>query len=278
MQFAASNQLGQDEFGDPNELPLWFIPPYQVQLGKHIADGSFGAVYEKEWLDTEVVIKQVLLDPSDKENWEQFRSEADLWFTLNHPNLIKLYGACHQGRPFFVCEPASHGTLATYLKGKNRRTIWFSIGDAALGLQHLHDHGIIHGDIKGNNILVCDSTDGYPTAKLADFVMKVADWVLFGGRHLNVCLEFVQQFASDIYSLGMCILEAISGQYPWGNTLPDAVVARNVVEMQQLPARPECMNDHEWQLVTRMCRYEPHRRIPIGAVINCAFNLAGQFM
>ncbi|KAG1712817.1 hypothetical protein DVH05_000552 [Phytophthora capsici] len=287
MQFAAKNQLGdsQDDF---NDLPLWFIPPYQVQLGKHIAAGSFGAVYEGEWLDTDVVVKQVLLDPNDKENWEQFRREADLWFSLNHPNVIKLYGACHQGRPFFVCEPASHGTLATYLKGKNRRTIWFAIGDAALGLQHLHDHGIIHGDIKGNNILVCDSTDGYPTAKLADFGLSIVttrstatssdesgDLGAFRWKAPECLLGARPTFESDIYSLGMCILEAISGEYPWGNTLPDAVVARNVVEMQQLPARPEGMNDDEWQLVTRMCRYQPHRRIPIGAVINCAYNLAG---
>ncbi|KAK1935738.1 Mitogen-activated protein kinase kinase kinase 10 [Phytophthora citrophthora] len=103
MQFAAKNQFGDsllDGTDDYRDMSLWFIPPYQVQLGKHIADGSFGAVYEGEWLDTDVVVKQVLLDPSDKENWEQFRREADLWFSLNHPNLIKLYGACHQGIPF----------------------------------------------------------------------------------------------------------------------------------------------------------------------------------
>ncbi|KAF4130648.1 Protein tyrosine kinase [Phytophthora infestans] len=258
MQFAATGLAGVE---DTEDLPLWFIPPYQVQLGKHIADGSFGAVYEGEWLDTDVVVKQVLLASSD-ENGEQFRHEADLWFSLNHPNLIKLYGACHQGRPFFVCEPASRGTLASYLKDKDRRLIWFAISDVALGLQHLHDHGIIHGDLKGNNILVCDSSEGISTAKLADFGLSIATnqvgapandeydtlgafrWkapeCLLGGR---------PTFASDIYSLGMCIVEAITGQYPWGDTLPDSVVVRNVIENKSLPSRPECMNDLEWQLL-----------------------------
>ncbi|POM74023.1 TKL protein Kinase [Phytophthora palmivora] len=293
MQFAATTQVGTfsdhlASVGDGNEeLPLWFIPPYQVQLGTHIADGSFGAVYEGEWLDTDVVVKQVLLDPTDKENWEQFRREAELWFTLNHPNIIELYGACHQGRPFFVCEPASHGTLASYLKGKDRRTIWFAIGDAALGLQYLHDHNIIHGDIKGNNILVCDSLDGLPTAKLADFGLSIVtthtttsasndNGVLgaFRWKAPECLLGARATFASDIYSLGMCIIEAITNQYPWGNTLPDSVVIRNVTEMRSLPPRPECMSDDEWQLVSWMCRFEPHRRVPIGAVINWAFNLA----
>lgn len=88
-------------------------------------------MYEGEWLDTDVVVKQVLLDQAQQENREQFRREAELWFSLNHPNLIKLYGAYHQGQPFFVCEPARHGTLASYIKGESRRTIWLAIGDAA---------------------------------------------------------------------------------------------------------------------------------------------------
>ncbi|EEY61958.1 uncharacterized protein PITG_13935 [Phytophthora infestans T30-4] len=52
MQFAATGLAGVE---DTEDLPLWFIPPYQVQLGKHKADGSFGAVYEGEWLDTDVL-------------------------------------------------------------------------------------------------------------------------------------------------------------------------------------------------------------------------------
>ncbi|GMF21332.1 unnamed protein product [Phytophthora lilii] len=283
---ASAELLGNDDEG---ELPLWFIPPYQVQLGNHIADGSFGAVYEGEWLDTDVVVKQVLLDQTNKENREQFRREADLWFSLNHPNLIKLYGACHQGRPFFVCEPACHGTLAKYCRGKTRRTIWFAIGEAALGLQHLHDHEIVHRDIKGNNILICDSVDGSPTAKLADFGLSIvtngkADSAPDDNGALGAfrwkapeCLQgAVPSFASDIYSLGMCIIEAITGQFPWGNTVPDSVVIHNVVIMRSLPPRLDCFSDDEWRLVTRMCRYEPHHRISIGTVINCAFNLAAK--
>jgi serine/threonine protein kinase len=292
LQFESNAPLGTNpqkssSFGDSEELPLWFIPPYQVQLGSHIADGAFGAVYEGEWLDTDVVVKQVLLEQTDLDSWAQFRREADLWFSLNHPNLIKLYGACHQGRPFFVCEPASHGTLASHLRGKSRRKVWFAIGDAALGLQHLHHHEIVHGDIKGNNILVCDSVDGLPTAKLADFGLSVvtnraaprvddASGALGAFRwKAPECLQGMPPtFASDIYSFGMCLIEAITGRYPWGCTMPDSAVVRNVVENRLLPPRPESFSDEEWQLVTRMCHYEPQRRIPVGAVINCAFNLA----
>ncbi|RLN63947.1 hypothetical protein BBJ28_00017036, partial [Nothophytophthora sp. Chile5] len=145
-------------------LPQWFVPAHQVGLRDHIADGSFGAVYRGEWLGTDVVVKQVLTDQENKENRAQFRQEIDVWYSLNHEHLIKLYGACHEGRPFFVCERASQGSILSYVKGFGRSTAWHFQRDAAEGLQHLHDHGVVHGDLKGNNILVSDNI-----AKLADF-------------------------------------------------------------------------------------------------------------
>ncbi|RLN73296.1 hypothetical protein BBJ28_00025952, partial [Nothophytophthora sp. Chile5] len=71
-------------------LPQWFIPAHHVDLGHHIADGAFGAVYRGEWLGTDVVVKQVLTDQENEENRAQFRQEIDLWFSLNHEHLIKL--------------------------------------------------------------------------------------------------------------------------------------------------------------------------------------------
>ncbi|KAE9054951.1 hypothetical protein PF007_g32472, partial [Phytophthora fragariae] len=148
-------------------LPTWLIPVHQIELGRHLASGSFGAVYEGTWLGSKVVVKQVLTDQADADNRNQFKAEADLWFSLNHDHIIKLYGACHDERPFFVCERATRGTLTSFAKGKERLEIWSYIHQALLGLRHLHDHEIVHGDLKGNNILVCD--DG---AKLADFGMS----------------------------------------------------------------------------------------------------------
>ncbi|RLN91232.1 hypothetical protein BBJ28_00023523, partial [Nothophytophthora sp. Chile5] len=115
LQFSARESGGISSLGSTTPLaqlggisaetlPQWFIPAHQVELRDHIADGSFGAVYRGEWLGTDVVVKQVLTDQENKENRDQFRQEIDLWFSLNHEHLIKLYGACHEGRPFFVCE------------------------------------------------------------------------------------------------------------------------------------------------------------------------------
>ncbi|KAE9109462.1 hypothetical protein PF007_g12224 [Phytophthora fragariae] len=263
------------------ELPRWFIPPHQLKLGSHIASGAFGAVYEAAWLGTDVVVMQVFSDQTDSKSREQFRHELDLWFGLNHANLIKLYGACHEGRPFFVCERATFGTLASFVRGKHRKEIWFCLWDAAKGLQHLHDRGIVHGDLKGNNILVCDEY----RVKLADFGLSTntnrdplgygeagdvgairwkAPECLVGGR---------PTFESDMYSFGMCIMEAMTGQFPWG-TIPDTVVKRNVLKRKALPPRPRIFNDSEWEMVQRMCHSDPQRRITIGAVVSMIYNFS----
>ncbi|KAE9322404.1 hypothetical protein PR003_g17245 [Phytophthora rubi] len=191
-------------------LPTWLIPVHQIELGRHLASGSFGAVYEGTWLGSKVVVKQVLTDQADADNRNQFKAEADLWFSLNHDHIIKLYGACHDERPFFVCERATRGTLTSFAKGKERLEIWSYIHQALLGLRHLHDHGIVHGDLKGNNILVCD--DG---VKLADFGMSfIANRPETVGESNGAlgafrwkapeCLKGEPpSFASDIYSFGM---------------------------------------------------------------------------
>ncbi|KAF1330254.1 hypothetical protein FI667_g5266, partial [Globisporangium splendens] len=79
---------------------------------------------------------------------------------LNHINIVEMYGACYVDTPFFVCEFARGGELGSYLKknGWEPYLIWYSLLNAALGLQYLHDNGIVHGDLKGNNIMLVLTT------------------------------------------------------------------------------------------------------------------------
>ncbi|RLN89560.1 hypothetical protein BBJ28_00010252 [Nothophytophthora sp. Chile5] len=263
-------------------IPNWFIPAHLVELGEHIADGSFGAVYRGTWIGTNVVVKQ-LHDQMDRKSREDFWREADLWFSLNHDNLVKLFGACHEGRPFFVCEPANRGTLVSFLASKRDqnggkvRKGWRRLYEAALGLEHLHERGIVHGDLKGNNILVCD--DGLNTVKLADFGLSVfvnrgeaaaATGALgaFRWKAPECLLGSGPTFESDVYSFGMCVLEAVTGEFPWGTAMPDEAVKFHVVEERQLPPRPSNFDDLEWGLVQRMCCFAPSERIRMGAVVN----------
>jgi len=258
-------------------IPEWFIPSYEVELGDFISQGSFGAVYRGKWFDTDVVIKTLLSDSAEQR--QAFVHEAEIWFILNHPNVVQLYGACHVGsRPFFVCEFASKGTLDSYLAAQDRNMwVWIRLHQAALGLEVLHRRGIVHGDLKGNNILIGDDGE----AKLTDFGLSVfgrtqdaEDAPETGGGAQGAyrwkapeCLSGSHPtFASDVYSFAMCIIEAKSGQYPWGSSLPDAVV-KYYVKNGRVPDRPGGFQDDEWDLVKRMTRFDPSERVDMTVVV-----------
>jgi serine/threonine protein kinase len=268
-------------------LPRWFTPRYLVKFGSHIASGAFGSVRHGKLLGADVVIKELNSGCTTADEWQQFRRELGLWFSLNHENLIKLYGACDVGLPFFVCERATQGTLVSALKQNDKWNVWVMLWYAAKGLEHLHDNGIIHGDLKGNNILVCEG-DMFkrPIAKLADFGLSVlANGKTSGEQGARgayrwkapECLDGAPpSFASDIYSFGVCVVEAVSGQFPWGNTLDDRVVKYYVTKRRELLPLPPQLQGNKWKLIERMCAFDPDERINAGAVVHILLRMSQQ--
>ncbi|KAF1318949.1 Tkl protein kinase, partial [Globisporangium splendens] len=251
----------------------WFVPPYQVECDeKPFSEGSFGAVYHGK-MNGAVVVVKCMLSVGDDGARQQFLKEVQVWSRLRHPHVLLFLGACHIGQLFFVCDYAKNGTLPAFLKkGNNQQFTWEKLHEVALGLQYLHDRHIIHGDLKGNNLLV--ATDG--RAKVADFGLslivassKTLKPVELGAprwRAPEVLKGESISMPSDIYAFGMCIVEAVSGENPWGNALPDAAVRRNVKKGVPL-LRPSGFSDVQWELVTRMIAFEPSERVKIAAVV-----------
>ncbi|RLN95502.1 hypothetical protein BBJ28_00022747, partial [Nothophytophthora sp. Chile5] len=257
-------------------LPRWFVPQFEVETGAFIAAGSFGSVYRGQWYGTEVVVKEIILKKGDTQlKRAEFLREANTWFQLNHRNVVKMYGGCHVGRLVFVCEYASQGSLDSFSKaeGRDPLLIWSTLLSSATGLRYLHDVGVVHGDLKGNNILI--GTDG--VAKLTDFGLSFfrknadseAEQGAVGAPRWKApeCLSGgVATFASDIFSFGMCIIEAVSGALPWGNHLLDIAVKHHVTK-GELPNRPAVFEDEEWDLVQQMCCSNPKQRLNIVSVV-----------
>ncbi|GMF19421.1 unnamed protein product [Phytophthora lilii] len=105
---------------------------------------------------------------ADERGKTKIESEINLWYQINHPNVIKMYGASHvSSAPFIVREDATNGDLCSFLARSevNRRQMWRLLYQASLGLDYIHKKRVVHGDLKLNNILVGE--DG--KAKLADF-------------------------------------------------------------------------------------------------------------
>ncbi|OWY94039.1 Serine/threonine protein kinase [Phytophthora megakarya] len=138
----------------PRDHSTLYIPRTHIQRTHWIGKGAFGSVYYAKWLGTNVVMKQIETNQAEKDNQNKFFQETELWLTLNHKHLVHLYGVDDsEQRPFFICERATCGTLTQSEIGDSR--LRECLIDAALGLENLHESGIAHGDLKGDNILVC---------------------------------------------------------------------------------------------------------------------------
>lgn len=245
---------------------VWFIPRNDVHVDDEaFCCGAFGKIFRGRYLNADVVIKCVETGSDDDDS---FMREVGVWHEARHPNIVQLYGACHVGEPrFMVCKYISGGSLPEYLYRQKRQMPWRSLLDVTHGLQFLHSINIIHGDLQGNNILV----DG-DTAMLTDFGMSFFN----SGAHpkyKNVgairwrAPEFVERgpsFEADIYSLGMCIVEAVTGRPPWGS-IPDLAVSWHLNHGKFL-RKPNVMSEKQWALVCGMCHFDPSRRLALGEV------------
>ncbi|KAF5536638.1 serine threonine kinase [Fusarium mexicanum] len=153
----------------------------------------------------------------------------------SHNSIVKLFGVSWRTTtkggsflPVFVLEAAQRGDLATFLKGstglKLQKGFCLSI-DIAAGVQALHELGIIHADLKPQNILIFEDDDRELVAKIADFGSAVflddvtLEVQLDAGTSLwqaPECCRPVQKadlVKTDIYSLGLVIANLMTGNY-----------------------------------------------------------------
>ncbi|GAB9477567.1 hypothetical protein Gpo141_00014658 [Globisporangium polare] len=158
--------------------------------------------------------------------------EVRVWQHLNHPHILQFYGATSFGADCsIVSELAPHGKLnGLWIKPGGsidpvrKLEVWRLLFEAALGIQHMHERGFVHGDLKCDNIFVGDDWK----AKVADFGLsfqigdhesvtctEAANWLApecldKGPKRARTC-------ATDVFMFGMCIVEALRGGPPWGS-------------------------------------------------------------
>lgn len=260
----------------------WLLPPYEFTYNgaAPFAWGSASQVHVGTLCSSATPVAVKFVTPASGVDPAAVGREASMWHRARGiANVVTLHGASDVSTPpYFVCEYAAHGTLSDYLtSAAHRQWTWHLLLDVATGLGALHDLGILHNDLKGEHVVVVAAGMDV-TAKITGFGLateaSAPEAALLPDHHGALAWTAPEVLAktrppsvqSDVYSLGMCILEAVTHALPWTGTAD--VTVRLLVQHGKLPMRPaDGFDDDQWALVEHMCAHEPDDRLPLHLVL-----------
>lgn len=219
------------------ESPGSVIGPYR--LLEQIGEGGFGVVFlaeQKQPVRRKVALKVIKPGMDTKQVVARFEAERQALALMDHPNIARVLdgGATPSGRPYFVMElvkgaPVTEFCDRHHLPPRQRLELFVSVCRA---VQHAHQKGVIHRDLKPTNVLVTVH-DTVPVVKVIDFGIakafgqELTDKTLFTGfaqlvgTPLYMSPEQAGQRGididtrSDVYSLGVLLYELLTGTTPF---------------------------------------------------------------
>lgn len=216
---------------------------FETGKGSELGHGTFGVVLKAKWDGNPVAVKKLYLERLSRNDQKEFEKELKILAGLEtHPNIVHLYGYCLEP-PCIIMELISLGSLSFLLHycvdrkveakmtdGRIKKQIIFGVAD---GMRQLHAAGIVHCDLKPQNVLVNDKY----AAKITDFGMshlrgKTSSQVAskkydddgeeyaMGGTAGYMAPELLDskqppEYSSDVYSFGILFNEVVSESEPF---------------------------------------------------------------
>lgn len=267
----ASDAAAQDFLARPPVPPRPEVPEEQpgdrvgaYVLQRRIGEGGCGVVYLAEQtgpIRRLVALKIIKLGMDTREVIARFETERQTLAMMDHPGIARVFdaGATATGRPFFVMEfvdglPITRFCDEHRLSTAQRLELFARV---CLAIQHAHQKGVIHRDVKPSNILVA-LHDGTPLPKVIDFGIAKATQ---GRLTEHTLITRVDQLVgtpaymspeqveardgdidtrSDVYSLGVLLYELLAGRPPYD---PQSLLQAGAAEIRRIirevdPPRP----------------------------------------
>ncbi len=247
----------------------------RYEIKEIIGVGGMANVYRAyDSIDDRTVAVKILRDEhmQNDELLRRFRNESKAIAVLSHPNIVKVYDVSfNEDIQYIVMEYIDGITLKEYIEQQKvlrwKEAVHFTV-QILRALQHAHDKGIVHRDIKPQNIMLL--ADG--TIKVADFGIArfarasqqtVTDKAIGSVHYISPeqAKGDVTDEKSDIYSVGVMLYEMTTGKLPFDADSPVTVALQQI---QSQPKRPRSINpdipEGLEDIIIRAMQKDPARR------------------
>lgn len=204
---------------------------FRWQRGLKIGEGQYGKVYSAVNMDNGelMAMKEMKFQANDHQALKELADEIILFEGMQHPNLVRYYGVeVHRDEMLVFMEYCDRGTLEEAAKmGLPEHNIRVYTREILLAVNYLHEHNILHRDIKGANIFLTSSGclklgDFGCSEKLKSHATLPGEFNSLVGTMAYMAPEVITRNASqghgraaDIWSLGCVVIEMSTGKRPW---------------------------------------------------------------
>jgi serine/threonine-protein kinase len=217
---------------------------------------------------------------SDPNFFSRFQREERIGLELNHPFILKFIPVENRSRPYIVTEYLKGCTLEHLLKAMHPLPEKDAIKIASLiceALQHMHDHGVVHRDLKPQNVMIC--CDG--TIRIMDFgiardvisrrITRMGNSTSMGTPDYMAPEQVQGKRAdkrTDIYSLGALFYEMLTGVVPFQDENPWAALNARVTGDPDAPRKLNReLSAQAEEIVLRALQRDPADRYPSAAAM-----------
>ncbi|MEJ1275444.1 mitogen-activated protein kinase kinase kinase 4 [Cricetulus griseus] len=260
---------------------------FKWQRGNKIGEGQYGKVYTCISVDTGelMAMKEIRFQPNDHKTIKETADELKIFEGIKHPNLVRYFGVeLHREEMYIFMEYCDEGTLEEVSRlGLQEHVIRLYSKQITVAINVLHDHGIVHRDIKGANIFLTSSG----LIKLGDFgcsvKLKNNTQTMPGevnstlGTAAYMAPEVITRAkgeghgrAADIWSLGCVVIEMVTGKRPWHEYEHNFQIMYKV-GMGHKPPIPERLSPEGKDFLSHCLESDPKMRWTASQLLDHAF-------
>uniref|UniRef100_A0A8C7U649 Mitogen-activated protein kinase kinase kinase 4 n=1 Tax=Oncorhynchus mykiss TaxID=8022 RepID=A0A8C7U649_ONCMY len=259
---------------------------FKWQRGNKIGEGQYGKVYTCINVDTGelMAMKEIRFQPNDHKTIKETADELKIFEGIKHPNLVRYFGVeLHREEMYIFMEYCDEGTLEEVSRlGLQEHVIRLYSKQTTTAINVLHEHGIVHRDIKGANIFLTSSG----LIKLGDFGCSVklnnaqtmpGEVNSTMGTAAYMAPEVITRAkgeghgrAADIWSLGCVLIEMVTGKRPWHEYEHNFQIMYKV-GMGHKPPIPEKLSTEGKDFLGHCLESEPKQRWTASTLLDHPF-------